>query len=77
MVCPVPVVVGSDGVREEQPPVDAAIPDYRELQLANAGFIALVSKKDQLDEACFFSAQSAKLGKATLLTCCRHRTLTS
>lgn len=60
---PVPVIVGSDGVREEQPPVDAAIPDYRELQLANAGFIALISKKDQLDEACFFSAQSAKLPK--------------
>lgn len=60
---PVPEVIGSDGVREEQPPVDAAIPDFRELQLANAGFIALVSKKDQLDEACFFSAQSAKLPK--------------
>lgn len=60
---PVPVIIGSDGVREEQPPVDAAIPDYRELQLANAGFIALVSKKDQLDEACFFSAQSAKIPK--------------
>jgi len=60
---PVPIIVGSDGVSEEQPPVDAAIPDYRELQLANAGFIALVSKKDQPDEACFFSAQSAKVAK--------------
>ncbi len=60
---PVHVLEGSDGVREEQPPVDAAIPDFRELQLANAGFIALVSRKDQLDEACFFSARSAKLAK--------------
>jgi type VI secretion system protein ImpC len=60
---PAPVITGSDGVSEEQPAVDAAIPDYRELQLANAGFIALVSKKDQPDEACFFSAQSAKISK--------------
>ncbi len=60
---PVPVVVGSDGVREEQPPVDAAIPDYRELQLANAGFIALVSKKDRLDEACFFLRAVGQTGQ--------------
>jgi len=60
---PVPRIEGSDGVTEEQPPVDAAIPDFRELQLANAGFIALVSKKDRPEEACFFSAQSAMAPK--------------
>lgn len=47
----------------EQPPVDAALPDYLELQLAMAGFIPLVSKKDEPDQACFFSVQSAKKPK--------------
>src|SRR5690606_35122085 len=37
--------------------------DYRELQLAMAGFIPLVSKKDEPDQACFFSVQSAKKPK--------------
>lgn len=56
-------VFESQGHLIEQPPVDAALPDYRELQLAMAGFIPLVSKKDEPDQACFFSVQSAKKPK--------------
>lgn len=56
-------VFQNQGHEVEQPPVDAALPDYRELQLAMAGFIPLVSKKDQPDQACFFSVQSAKKSK--------------
>ncbi len=51
------------GISIEQPSVDAALPDYRELQLAGAGFIPLVSRKDRPNEACFFSVQSAKKTK--------------
>ena len=37
------------------------MPDYRELELANAGFIPLISKKGSSD-AVFFSAQSVEEG---------------
>lgn len=56
-------VFENQGHHVEQPPVDAALPDYRELQLAMAGFVPLVSKKDEPDQACFFSVQSAKTPK--------------
>ncbi len=52
-----------DGHWEAQPPVDASLPDYRELQLATAGFISLLCKKDKPSDVCFFSAQSAKKAK--------------
>lgn len=47
------------GQEELQPPTEIAIADYRELQFANAGFIALVHCKDTAD-ATFFSARSIK-----------------
>lgn len=47
------------GQQELQPPVECAIPDYRELQFANAGFIPLVHSKGSAD-ATFFSARSVK-----------------
>ncbi len=55
--------IEEDGRYIEQPSVDAALPDYRELQLSSAGFIPLVSRKDRPSEACFFSVQSAKRPK--------------
>ena len=50
------------GEEEIKIPVEIAIPDYRELEFANAGFIPLVYRKNSAD-ACFFSAQSIKLAK--------------
>jgi len=47
------------GQAELQPPVEIAIPDYRELQFANAGFIPLIHCKGSAD-ATFFSARSVK-----------------
>jgi type VI secretion system protein ImpC len=47
------------GQEELQPPVEIAIPDYRELQFANAGFIPLIHCKGTAD-ATFFSARSVK-----------------
>ncbi|MDC0723566.1 type VI secretion system contractile sheath large subunit [Nannocystis bainbridge] len=47
------------GQEELQPPVEVAIPDYRELQLANAGFIPLVHCKGTADVT-FFSARAVK-----------------
>jgi type VI secretion system protein ImpC len=44
---------------ELRPPLEAVIPDYAELSLAEAGFIPLVHKKGTTD-AVFFSAQSMK-----------------
>lgn len=40
-------------------PVEIVIPDYRELEFANSGFIPLVYRKNSA-EAAFFSCQSAK-----------------
>jgi type VI secretion system protein ImpC len=42
------------------PPVEIAIPDYREYEFARSGFIPLVYRKGS-GEATFFSSQSAKL----------------
>ncbi len=50
------------GEDEMKIPVEMAIPDYRELEFANAGFIPLVYRKGTGD-ACFFSVQSIKKAK--------------
>lgn len=50
------------GEEELKIPVEMAIPDYRELEFANAGFIPLIYRKGTAD-ACFFSAQSLKKAK--------------
>jgi type VI secretion system protein ImpC len=47
------------GHLELQPPVEIAIPDYRELQFANTGFMSLIHCKGTAD-ATFFSARSIK-----------------
>jgi type VI secretion system protein ImpC len=43
-------------------PVEMVIPDFRELEFANSGFIPLVYRKGTAD-ACFFSCQSVKKAK--------------
>jgi len=48
-----------NGYENVQPPVEIAIPDYREIQFASNGFIPLVHKKNEA-VATFFSAQSVK-----------------
>ena len=50
------------GEEEIKVPVEMAIPDYRELEFANCGFIPLVYRKGTAD-ACFFSSQSLKKAK--------------
>lgn len=50
------------GEEEIKIPVEMAIPDYRELEFANSGFIPLIYRKGTGD-ACFFSAQSLKRPK--------------
>ncbi len=50
------------GEDEIKLPVEMSIPDYRELEFANAGFIPLVYRKGTAD-ACFFSVQSIKKPK--------------
>lgn len=50
------------GHDEILPPVEIAIPDYREFEFANNGIIPLVYRKDSGD-ACFFSTQSIKVSK--------------
>ncbi|MEE2789294.1 MAG: type VI secretion system contractile sheath large subunit [Myxococcota bacterium] len=50
------------GEDEIKIPVEISIPDYRELEFANAGFIPLVYRKNTAD-ACFFSTQSIKKAK--------------
>lgn len=47
------------GENELKAPVEVSMPDFREFELANAGFIPLVHKKGTA-EAVFFSAQSIK-----------------
>lgn len=51
------------GEDEIKIPVELVIPDYRELEYANSGFMPLVYRKGSGD-ACFFSAQSVKKPKA-------------
>lgn len=50
------------GEEEMKIPVEIAIPDYRELDFANAGFMPLIYRKGTAD-ACFFSCQSLKKAK--------------
>jgi type VI secretion system protein ImpC len=50
------------GTEEIKLPLEMVIPDFRELEFANAGFIPLVYRKGSAD-ACFFSAQSLKKSK--------------
>jgi type VI secretion system protein ImpC len=50
------------GEEEMKLPVEMTIPDYRELEFANAGFMPLVYRKGTAD-ACFFSCQSLKKAK--------------
>ncbi|MEZ0227525.1 MAG: type VI secretion system contractile sheath large subunit [Planctomycetota bacterium] len=50
------------GQDELKIPVEVVIPDYRELEFANAGFAPLVYRKGTAD-ACFFSVQSLKMPK--------------
>jgi len=51
-----------DDREEAMLPVEAVIPDYRELQFAKLGFIPLVYRKAS-SEAAFFSVQSCKLAQ--------------
>ena len=50
------------GEDEFKVPVEMVIPDFRELEFANCGFIPLVYRKNSGD-ACFFSTQSLKKPK--------------
>ncbi len=50
------------GEEEIKIPVEMTIPDYRELEFANCGFIPLIYRKGTAD-ACFFSCQSLKKAK--------------
>ncbi len=50
------------GEDEIKIPIEMTIPDYRELEFANCGFIPLIYRKGT-GEACFFSAQSLKRPK--------------
>lgn len=50
------------GEDEMKIPIEMAIPDYRELEFANAGFMPLIYRKGTAD-ACFFSCQSLKKPK--------------
>lgn len=52
--------IALEGADDEiRPPLEATVPDYGELALANAGFIPLVHKKGTTD-AVFFSSQAMK-----------------
>lgn len=50
------------GEEEMKIPVEMVIPDYRELDFANSGFMPLIYRKGTAD-ACFFSCQSLKKSK--------------
>lgn len=50
----------SRGSEEKKIPVDFIIPDYRELDFAESGFMPFVYKKES-NEGCFFSTNSIKL----------------
>lgn len=50
------------GEDEIKIPVEMSIPDYRELEFANCGFMPLIYRKGTAD-ACFFSCQSLKKPK--------------
>jgi len=50
------------GEEEMKIPIEMAIPDYRELEFANSGFMPIIYRKGTAD-ACFFSCQSIKKPK--------------
>jgi type VI secretion system protein ImpC len=50
------------GESELKLPVEISIPDFRELEFADSGFIPLIYRKGSAD-ACFFSCQAVKLSK--------------
>lgn len=50
------------GEDEIKLPVEIAIPDFRELEFANSGFMPVIYRKGTAD-ACFFSCQSIKKSK--------------
>lgn len=50
---------GEPELQEIRPPVEIAIPDYRELEFARGGFIPLIYRKQSADAA-FFSTQAVK-----------------
>jgi type VI secretion system protein ImpC len=50
------------GEEEIKIPIEMAIPDYRELEFANSGFMPIIYRKGTAD-ACFFSCQSIKKAK--------------
>ncbi len=50
------------GEDEIKLPIEMTIPDYRELEFANSGFMPLIYRKGTAD-ACFFSCQSLKKPK--------------
>jgi len=50
------------GEEEIKIPIEMAIPDYRELEFANSGFMPVIYRKGTAD-ACFFSCQSIKKAK--------------
>lgn len=50
------------GITLEKTSVEIAFPDYRELDFAKCGFMALIHKKNS-SSACFFSSQSMKKSK--------------
>lgn len=50
------------GENEIKLPVEMSVPDFRELEFANSGFMPLVYRKGTAD-ACFFSVQSLKKAK--------------
>jgi len=50
------------GEKVVKPPVEMQIPDFRELEFANACFIPLVYRKGSAD-CCFFSVQAVKVAK--------------
>lgn len=51
-----------NGERQAKTAVEVTIPDFREYELARAGFIPLIQKKGA-NEAAFYSAQSIKLAE--------------
>ncbi len=51
-----------NGLKLEKVPVEMVIPDYRELDFSDNGFMALIYEKET-SNACFFSSQSIKKSK--------------
>ncbi|MGI9212325.1 MAG: type VI secretion system contractile sheath large subunit [Methylococcaceae bacterium] len=60
-------VFNTRGEDEIKVPVEMTVPDFRELEFANAGFMPLIYRKGTAD-ACFFSCQSLKKAKKFVTT---------